>query len=122
MVCRSIEDLTDAQQHPLGLKTQPTHQFVNGATEAKLGSSLAWAVSAIVLALSLVGVLNTMLKSVSERTREFGVLRAIGWRRSRMVRMVLGESMMLGVAGAILGGGAAWAWSACSADGGGLAC
>ncbi len=106
-VCRAIESLTAAGQ-PLGLKAQPTHQFVDGATEAKLGSSLAWAVSAIVVALSLVGMLNTMLMSVSERTREFGVLRAIGWKPARMVRMIIGESMVIGVAGALLGGFAAW--------------
>ncbi len=107
-VCREIENLTAAGQ-PLGLKAQPTHQFVDGATEAKLGSSLAWAVSAIVVALSLVGMLNTMLMSVSERTREFGVLRAIGWKRARMVWMIVGESLLMGVAGALLGGIAAWA-------------
>lgn len=106
-VCREIESLTLAGQ-PLGLKALPTHQFVDGATEAKLGSSLAWAVSAIVVALSLVGMLNTMLMSVSERTREFGVLRAIGWKPARMVRMIIGESMVIGVAGALFGGLAAW--------------
>lgn len=106
-VCHEIENLT-ANGQPLGLKAQPTHQFVDGATEAKLGSSLAWAVSVIVIALSLVGMLNTMLMSVSERTREFGVLRAIGWRRARMVWMIVGESLLIGVASAILGGTTAW--------------
>lgn len=106
-VCREIESLTVAGQ-PLGLKAQPTHQFVDGATEAKLSSSLAWAVSVIVVALSLVGMLNTMLMSVSERTREFGVLRAIGWKRARMVRMIVGESLLIGMAGGLLGGIAAW--------------
>lgn len=106
-VCRDIENLRDAAGQPLGLKAQPTRQFVSGATESQLGTSLAWAVTVIVFALSLVGMLNTMLMSVSERTRELGVLRAIGWRRRRLLRMILGESVLLGVAGAIVGAAAA---------------
>lgn len=106
-VCRDIENLRDGAGQPLGLKAQPTRQFVNGATESQLGTSLAWAVTVIVFALSLVGMLNTMLMSVSERTRELGVLRAIGWRRQRLVRMILGESVLLGAAGAVVGAAAA---------------
>ncbi len=98
-----IEELRDTAGEPLGLKAQPTRQFVNGATEAQLGTSLAWAVTAIVFALSLVGMLNTMLMSVSERMRELGVLRAIGWRPRRLVRMILGESVLLGLGGALGG-------------------
>lgn len=101
--CRMIEELRDTAGEPLGLKAQPTRQFVNGATEAQLGTSLAWAVTAIVFALSLVGMLNTMLMSVSERMRELGVLRAIGWRPRRLVRMILGESVLLGLGGALGG-------------------
>ena len=58
-----------SRHQPLGLKAQTTHQFVDSATEAKLGTAMAWATSAIVLVLSLVGMLNTMLMSVMERTR-----------------------------------------------------
>lgn len=106
-VCRDIEKLRESGGQLLGLKAQPTRQFVSGATESQLGTSLAWAVTVVVFALSLVGMLNTMLMSVSERTRELGVLRAIGWRRRRLVRMILGESVLLGVAGAIVGAAAA---------------
>ena len=44
---------------------------------------MAWGTSAIVLALSLLGMLNTMLMSVMERTLELGLLRAVGWTRVR---------------------------------------
>jgi ABC-type lipoprotein release transport system permease subunit len=50
-----------------------------------------------------VGMLNTMLMSVLERTREIGVLRALGWRRARVLRMVLQESLVLGVIGGVCG-------------------
>ncbi|MCE2914737.1 MAG: ABC transporter permease [Rubrivivax sp.] len=49
------------------------------------------------------GVFNTMLMSVSERTRAIGVLLAIGWRRGRVIRLVLIESAALSVLGGLLG-------------------
>ena len=70
---------------------------------------MAWATSAIVLSLSLLGMLNTMLMSVVERTREIGVLRAVGWSRRRVMRMVLGESFIIGLISAAIGLTAAWA-------------
>ncbi len=107
-VCRSIEALQDEEHQRLGLKAQSTRQFVNSATEARLGRAMVWAISTIVLSLSLLGMLNTMLMSVMERTRELGVLRAIGWTRLRIMRMILGESVLISLFGAILGLSSAW--------------
>ena len=102
-ISKSIESLRDDEQQPLGFQAQPTNQFVQGATEAKLGAAMAWATTAIVTSLSLLGMLNTMLMSVAERTRELGLLTAIGWRRSRIVRLVLGESLIISLLAAIVG-------------------
>ena len=107
-ICHSIEQLCDPQNQPLGLKAQRTQQFVDSATEATLGKGMAWATTAIVLSLSLVGMLNTMLMSVIERTRELGILRAIGWKRERVVRMILGESFVISVIAAMVGLAASW--------------
>ncbi len=107
-VCQSIEALRDERDQPLGLKAQRTRQFVDSATEATLGKGMAWATTVIVLSLSLLGMLNTMLMSVIERTRELGILRAIGWRRTRVVRMILGESLAISVAAAAVGIVASW--------------
>ncbi len=49
------------------------------------------------------GMMNTTLMSVLERTREIGVLRALGWSRWRVVRMILGESLLLAGLGGLLG-------------------
>ena len=62
-----------------------------------------WAVSLIAVLIGGVGVMNTMLMSVFERTREFGVLRAVGWRPRQVLVMVLGESLVLSVLGGVLG-------------------
>jgi putative ABC transport system permease protein len=102
-VCRAIESLRDDAGAPLGFKAQPTNLFIHRATEARLGTAMAWATTAIVTALSLLGMLNTMLMSVAERTRELGILQAIGWRKSRILRLVLGESLLISVAAAVAG-------------------
>ena len=51
----------------------------------------------------MMGVLNTVLMSVMERTREFGVLMAIGMRPRKLAVMVLCEGLVLGVISAIAG-------------------
>jgi putative ABC transport system permease protein len=58
---------------------------------------------AILIGAVIVG--NTMLLSLFERTREFGLLRAIGWTRKRTVGLLLGESLLLAFVGAALGVG-----------------
>jgi ABC-type antimicrobial peptide transport system permease subunit len=49
------------------------------------------------------GVMNTMLMAVLERTREIGVMRALGWRRRNILGLIMRESLLLGFAGGILG-------------------
>ena len=49
------------------------------------------------------GVLNTLLMSVLERTREFGVMLAVGMKPKRLARLVLLEGLVLGLIGALLG-------------------
>jgi putative ABC transport system permease protein len=65
--------------------------------------SIFYAIMVVAVIVSLLGVINTMLISVLERTREIGVLRAIGSTRWRVRRMVTDEAVLLTVAGAAMG-------------------
>ena len=62
----------------------------------------------VLLALSIViavlGVLNTLVLSVAERTREIGLMRAVGLGRAQLVGQVICESILTAVYGAVLGG------------------
>jgi len=60
-------------------------------------------ISFLAVFIGAVGMLNTMLMSVLERTREIGVLRSLGWRRRWVLRMILKESLVLGAVGGVCG-------------------
>ncbi|MBN1265006.1 MAG: ABC transporter permease [Anaerolineales bacterium] len=65
-------------------------------------------VGGLVILLGAVVMTNAQLMAVMERTREIGVLRAVGWSRVRIVLMILGESITTGVLGCAVGIGLAW--------------
>jgi len=73
------------------------------STEIRVARSFAWLTSAIAVLIGSVGMLNTMMMAVFERTREIAMLRALGWRRRRVMAMVLGESTVLCAIGALVG-------------------
>ncbi|MGC9669933.1 ABC transporter permease [Planosporangium sp. 12N6] len=58
---------------------------------------------ALAVLIAVLGIVNTLALSVLERTRELGLLRAIGLRRVQMMRMVTVESVVISVFGALLG-------------------
>ena len=75
--------------------------FIGGLIVNRVVGGMLHAVLGTIAAL---GILNSALMSVFERTREVGTMRAVGSRRSRVVALFLLEGLFLGVAGAVLGG------------------
>jgi len=75
---------------------------------------LLGAIAAISLVVGGIGIMNMMLTSVTERTREIGLRKAIGARSEYIVSQFLAESAVLTVVGGVLGVAAAWAiaWAA----------
>jgi len=72
----------------------------------------AWGIAAIAILIGGLGMMSAMVMSVMERTREIGTLRAMGWSRWMVIRMILGEAIGLsaigGLIGIALGTGLAW--------------
>lgn len=65
--------------------------------------ALNLAVTVLAVGLGAIAVMNTMIMAVFERTREFGILRAVGWRGSRIMRLVLTEAVFLCLVAAVVG-------------------
>jgi putative ABC transport system permease protein len=78
-------------------------EFVEQMPDMQNVDGILAAISFLAIGVGGTGVLNTMLMSVLERTREIGVLRALGWRRRRVLGMIMNESLLLGLAGGVVG-------------------
>jgi len=66
-------------------------------------NAASWGISLLAILIGGIGIINTMIMSVYERTREIGVLRAVGWTRTRILGMIMGESIVLTITSAIVG-------------------
>jgi len=85
-------------------RVSPIRQAVAARERAVLQfSRFAYAISAIVLLVGTVVVLTTMMGAVVERTQEIGILRAIGYRRTQIARLVLFEALAVNLAGGVAG-------------------
>src|SRR6201998_2799511 len=88
----------------LNVQVQTREQFeqaqVSSITQA-LG--LVYALLALAVLIALIGIVNTLMLSVLERTREIGLLRAVGMRRPQVRARIRSEAVILAVFGAVIG-------------------
>jgi putative ABC transport system permease protein len=70
-------------------------QAIKVDTSSRLIISTGWIVSLLALIVGGIGVTNTMAMSVFERTREIGILRAIGWSGRRVGVMIVSEAIAI---------------------------
>jgi putative ABC transport system permease protein len=75
----------------------------NQEADINLTLNLLYGLLGLSVIISLLGVVNTLVLSVFERTRELGMLRAIGMTRSQVRRMIRQESIVTALIGAALG-------------------
>jgi putative ABC transport system permease protein len=87
----------------------------------QIDKALIFVVILLLLAvvIALIGIVNTLALSIFERTRELGLLRAVGMVRRQLKRMIRWESVIITILGAVLGlaVGAFFGWAAVSAMG-----
>jgi putative ABC transport system permease protein len=65
--------------------------------------SAVWGISLLAILIGGIIVVITMVKSVSERTREIGVLKAVGWTKKWVMVMIIGESLILALLASVIG-------------------
>jgi len=98
----SLEDRLTAAGYEVGTEITYVGEADNVASNRTITTSIA-VLGLLIVAISMVGLANAMTMSVIERTREVGILRTIG-ARSRDVRRIFAvESLVLGLAGWLLG-------------------
>jgi putative ABC transport system permease protein len=101
------------------LKKYPTYQ-VRNQTDYKqelkdqVGQllNMVYGLLALAIIVAVLGVVNTLALSVVERTREIGLMRAIGLSRRQLRRMIRMESVVIALFGALLGLGLGMGWGA----------
>jgi putative ABC transport system permease protein len=70
-------------------------QLIKVNSSTQLIISTGWIIAVLALIVAGVGVTNTMAMSVFERTREIGILRAVGWSGARIAAMIVSEAISI---------------------------
>jgi putative ABC transport system permease protein len=86
-----------------GLRAIPAAERARDNQFVKMAKASAWGTSSLALLIGILGIANTMVMSVFERTQEIGILRALGWKRGHVLALIELEAAVLGLAGGILG-------------------
>jgi putative ABC transport system permease protein len=77
--------------------------FQKADDSLQMVETASMAISLLAIVIGGIGIINTMIMSVFERTREIGVLKAVGWKSKRILSMILGESIVLTILAAFVG-------------------
>ncbi|HEX9188398.1 MAG TPA: ABC transporter permease [Vicinamibacteria bacterium] len=101
-ILRRLRKLGPAEENDFGLST--ADQIIRTLDRVSAAVSLAtFALAAVSLAIGGIGIANVMIIAVTERTREIGVRRALGARRSEVLRQFLLEAAFLSGTGGLAG-------------------
>ena len=94
----------DDADPPLALEVYTVAQFGDRFNDLSMDLDLILGLlTGLGMLIAVFSILNTMLMSVTERTIEFGILRANGWSQSDVIRLITCESALIGLSGGVLG-------------------
>jgi ABC-type antimicrobial peptide transport system permease subunit len=85
------------------LSISGTDDFADKQMMGDMMKAIVWVIAGLAIIIGGVSMMNAQLMAVIERTREIGVLRSVGWPRRRILTMILGESLLVGLLGGIVG-------------------
>jgi len=82
---------------------EPTDQLLSRDRNVKVLKAISATISVIALITAGLSVLNVLLMAVHERTRETGIMMAIGWSDRRIMTTIVVEGMIMGLLGSVIG-------------------
>jgi putative ABC transport system permease protein len=101
VVKREVQGVTDGTEHALVYTKLEFEGWINAIVDKFFMLNYMQLVVAVIVA--IVGIANTLVISVAERHREFGVIRSIGGYRSQIRKMVLLEAFSIALVGVVVG-------------------
>ncbi len=100
---RAVETVSKINSQLTDVHAALTGKFTEEMPDMQNSTAMIDGISFMAILLGGLGLMNTMLMAVLERTREIGVLRSMGWRRRSVLGMIVKESLLIGVLGGITG-------------------
>jgi putative ABC transport system permease protein len=99
----TVRTIAAVHRHHPALRAIPATEFAGALRLFRVVDAFVGTIAVVALVGTVLVVTNTLLMAVAERTREIGILMAVGWTPWLVLRMLLAESVLLCLAGAALG-------------------
>lgn len=108
----SVESIRTLLKDNFGLESFSQTEWLNQAkSQARMIQAILGGVGGVSLIVAAIGITNTMVMSIYERTREIGIMKVIGAKVSDIRKLFLFEAAMIGFAGGVAGVGLSYGFS-----------
>lgn len=108
----SVEPIRQSLKDNFGLESFSQTEWLNQAkSQARMIQAILGGVGGVSLVVAAIGITNTMVMSIYERTREIGIMKVIGAKVSDIRKLFLFEAAMIGFAGGVAGVGLSYGFS-----------